>query len=147
MLNLSEAFNNHDVFLITVDSEITRDIIEFQTIYYLRDRIKYPLKFGLLALLILTPIYLSLIGIECAKIFLKERPDFLVTTGGDEAIPICYFGKLMGSKIICIESFTRIHNRSGTGLLLYPIADLFLVQWESLLSKYGKKARYWGSVA
>ena len=37
------------------------------------------------------------------------------------------------------------NNRSLTGRLVYPFADLFLVQWESLLELY-PKAKYVGGI-
>jgi beta-1,4-N-acetylglucosaminyltransferase len=81
------------------------------------------------------------------RILLKERPDVVISTGGGEiAIPFCYAGKLMGAKVVFIETLARVTTRSAAGKLIYPIADLFLVQWESLLKLYGSKAQYWGNV-
>jgi beta-1,4-N-acetylglucosaminyltransferase len=48
-------------------------------------------------------------------------------------------------KIVFVESTTRVHGLSLSGKLLHPIADLFLVQWESL-AKYYKRAKYVGFV-
>jgi hypothetical protein len=33
-----------------------------------------------------------------------------------------------------------------TGKWVYPITDLFLVQWESLLTQYGPKAKHVGGL-
>lgn len=82
---------------------------------------------------------------QAAKIMLQEKPDFIVTTGALLAFPFCVYAKLMRSKIIYIESFARVYNRSLTGKLVYPFADLFLVQWESLLQFY-PKAKYVGGI-
>ena len=49
------------------------------------------------------------------------------------------------TKVIYLETFARVNDRSLTGRLVYPIADLFLVQWESLLEFY-PKAKYVGGV-
>lgn len=83
--------------------------------------------------------------VSAGKIMHREKPDFLVTTGALIAFPFCLYAKLMGAKVIYIESFARVHDRSLTGRLVYPIADLFLVQWESLLELY-PKAKYVGGV-
>lgn len=82
---------------------------------------------------------------SAGKIMFREKPDFLITTGALIAFPFCVYAKLMGAKVIYIESFARVHDRSLTGKLVYPIADLFLVQWESLLEVY-PKARYVGGI-
>lgn len=79
------------------------------------------------------------------KILKKEKPDFVITTGALIAFPFCIFAKLRGTKIIYIESFARVNNQSLTGKLVYPFADLFLVQWEPLL-KFYPKAKYVGGI-
>lgn len=79
------------------------------------------------------------------SILRKEKPDCIITTGALIAYPFCLFGKLMGKKVIYIESFARVHDRSLTGRLVYPFADLFLVQWESMLQVY-PRAVYVGSI-
>ena len=61
------------------------------------------------------------------------------------AFPFCLFAKCMHKKVIYIESFARVHEKSLTGKLVYPFADLFIVQWESMLETY-PKAIYGGSV-
>ncbi len=79
------------------------------------------------------------------KIIQKEKPDVVITTGALIAFPICLIAKLRGAKIIYIESFARVKDRSLTGRLVYPFADLFLVQWEALLECY-PKAKYVGGI-
>lgn len=68
----------------------------------------------------------------------KEKPDILISTGSLVAVPILYLGKLMGKKIIFVETIARIEDLSLTGKLIYPIANYFIVQWESLRKKYPK---------
>lgn len=79
------------------------------------------------------------------KIIKKERPKVIVTTGALIAFPFCLIGKLHRVKIVYIESFARVYERSLTGKLVYPFADLFLVQWETLLKVY-PKAKYVGGI-
>jgi len=83
--------------------------------------------------------------VSAARIMNKERPDVVITTGALIAFPFCLFAKMMGSKVVYIESFARVNSRSLTGRLVYPFADLFLVQWEPLLKLY-PKAKYVGGV-
>lgn len=82
---------------------------------------------------------------EAGKILKKERPDVVITTGALLAFPFCLLAKWKGIKIVYIESFARVNNGSLTGKLVYPFADLFLVQWESLLKVY-PKAKYVGGI-
>ncbi len=79
------------------------------------------------------------------RVLRTEKPDVVITTGALIAFPFCLLAKLSGKKVIYIESFARVHNRSLTGRLVYPFADLFLVQWESMLACY-PKAKYVGGI-
>ncbi len=83
--------------------------------------------------------------VKAFKIMLKEKPQFVISTGALIAFPFCLFGKLMRAKVIYIESFARVHDKSLTGRLVYPFADLFLVQWETLQELY-PKAKYVGGI-
>ena len=134
MQRLMPAFEGKDYFFVTFKSDYSRHLeraylIEYK-LGYIRERLTW-----------LKTIFVAF------RILLKERPDVVISTGGGEiAIPFCYLSKLLGAKVVFIETLARITTRSAAGKLIYPLADLFLVQWETLLEKYGKKAQYWGSV-
>ena len=76
---------------------------------------------------------------------LRERLRYIVTTGTLLAIPVALLGKLLGIKLIYIESFAKLNDGTRTGLFLYRYADLFIVQWESMLRVY-PNAVYGGSI-
>lgn len=78
-------------------------------------------------------------------IILKENPDVVITTGALLSYPFCLIAKLFRKKVIYIESFARVYDASLTGKLVYPFADLFIVQWKTLLDCY-PKAIYKGSI-
>jgi beta-1,4-N-acetylglucosaminyltransferase len=135
MRRLVKALDGHDYFFVTFFSEANRNL-----------KNAYKLKFEGWNLRGKISVFKTVI--KAIYILLKERPNIIMTTGGgDIAIPFCYIGKLLRINIIYIETLARIESPSPTGKIIYPIADLFLVQWMSLLKKYGKKARYWGKVA
>lgn len=73
---------------------------------------------------------------EQLPILFQHSAKIIITTGAAVAIPICIYAKLMGKKVIYIESMARINSPSGTGKIMYKIADLFIVQWEELLQFY-----------
>lgn len=131
---LTHAFEGHKFFFVTYFSEGNKNLKNM-----------YRLKFdgwGLIGKISLAKNF-----IEAIYILTKERPNVIISTGGGEiAVPFCYIGKILGMKIIFIDTLARISTPSGGGRLIYPIADLFLVQWVSLLEKYGRKAKYWGQV-
>lgn len=91
--------------------------------------------------------FAKFIGV-CAQtihILIKEKPDMIISTGALTTYPLCLFGKIMGKKIIYIESFARVDTASLTGKFMYRIADLFIVQWQEMLEIY-PKAIYGGGI-
>ena len=69
-------------------------------------------------------------------IFIKERPDVVITTGPGMVVPTCLIAKLFKKKLIFIESFARMTSPSKTGEKLYRYADLFFIQNEYLKKFY-----------
>ena len=139
LFQLKPLFNHYDDQIVTekTDSNISlkkeyKDKINF-VIYGTKDH-----KFT----------YLFKLFLNCwieLFIFIKTRPKYIVTTGAHIAGPMCCLGKIFGSKVIFIETFANSHSKTITGKLVYKFADLFIVQWESMLKLY-PNAVYWGSV-
>lgn len=142
MLNIIEAFNGHEIFFVTTKAPTTIELNKNYKVYYVRRQYNIKNKW---AIYVREVLLLPKLFIWSIAIILKERPKLIISTGGGCTLPLCYLGKLLGVKIVYIESLARIHQPSGTGRLIHPIADLFLVQWESML-KFYKKAKYWGKV-
>lgn len=82
----------------------------------------------------------KMIGIlfKSLYIFLKEKPDVVISTGVLASIPMLFIGHIFKKKVIYIESFAKINSPTMTGKLIYKkkIADQFYVQWESMLEFY-----------
>jgi len=75
---------------------------------------------------------------QSLKIYVFEKPEVILTTGAGVALPMVLISKFFGKKIIFIESFSRAESPSFFGKLVYPIANLTVVQWKSLLRYYPK---------
>jgi UDP-N-acetylglucosamine:LPS N-acetylglucosamine transferase len=84
--------------------------------------------------------------LESFIILAASNPQYIITTGPGLGIPICILGKIAGRKVIVIESWSRTTSKSYAGKALYPISDLFFVQWPELLKEY-PEARYAGRLA
>lgn len=80
-----------------------------------------------------------------ARILRRERPDAVVCTGALACVPLCVLARLMGAKLVYIESFAKTDSPTMTGRLLYGKADRFYVQWPSMLGVY-PRARCVGGV-
>jgi UDP-N-acetylglucosamine:LPS N-acetylglucosamine transferase len=130
---LWSAFSEHECLLVTYRCERTEKADLVQRKYLIQNIGKNPWRMAkafVSALLILS----------------REGPDVVLSTGSEIAIPFLWIGKLVGAKTVYVESWCRIRTRSGTGPLVYPVADLFLVQWPEVLNLYGPKARYEGGL-
>lgn len=82
-------------------------------------------------------------GIRAISIWIKEKPDFVITTGTMVAYPFYLLAVLTHKKFVFIETFGRANMPTIAGRLMEKHTDLFIVQWETQ-KKYYKKAVYGG---
>ena len=73
------------------------------------------------------------------------RPRVVLTTGAGVAVPFAWLARLRGTRVVYVESFTRIEEPSLTCRLVAPVADRVYAQWPELLEAV-PKARYAGNV-
>ncbi|MBI2102597.1 UDP-N-acetylglucosamine--LPS N-acetylglucosamine transferase [Candidatus Woesearchaeota archaeon] len=76
--------------------------------------------------------------IDAFSILRKTKPDAILSAGPALTIPLFWLAKARGTKTIFVESWVRVHHQSLTGRLVYPVSDLFFVQWESMTKTYPK---------
>ena len=79
------------------------------------------------------------------RIWIKEKPNVVISTGSMAVIPFSMIAKLFRKKIVFIETFAKLNNPTMTGKYMYKRANLFIIQWESL-RKYYPNAVYGGSI-
>jgi len=135
LMCLKEIAKTYNSFFVTEEGGQAKDT-NLQNIYILKQINRRENAFI---------IHFIKLFIESVKILRKEKPDYIITTGALIAYPFCVLSKIFKIKVIYIESFARIENCSLTGKLVYPLADLFLVQWETMLRFY-PKAKYVGGI-
>lgn len=135
MLQLKEMFANYNYLLVTEETDVTHDLnTKYKCEYLLYGSRQYLLSYI---------IKFSFNILKSFYLFLKYRPEIIVTTGTHTAVPMCYIGWLFRKKIIFIESFAKRTSPTLSGRLVYPVATTFVVQWKSML-KYYPKAEFWG---
>ena len=135
MLSMEELFLKYDYLLVTEDDEINKELQNKYNVKYVHSAGKGRDLFFWFNFL--KNIFLSM------KLLLSYKPHFIITTGSHTAIPFCYLGKILGSKIIYILSNSRFYTRAKAANIVYPITDLFVVQWECSKKLY-KKSQYFG---
>ncbi len=137
MMQLKKLFKKYDYYIVTEKTKST---------LYLKDQYKKRVSYLVYGTKdhFFTYIFKLFYNImKSIYLYFKIHPDYIITTGTHTAGPICYLGKIFGSKIIYIETFANMSTKTITGKLIYPIADLFVVQWESMLALY-PEAKYGG---
>ena len=137
---VEKSLGKHEFFLCVTGFKTVRGMhLEgIRRIYWMPVLWRYQEPFGVLAsLLVSLPMFVW--------IFLKERPDALVTVGAEIAIPAFLVNRLLFRRpALFIESLTRIDTSSATGGWVARLATRVLVQWPQLLEFYGPKAEYRG---
>ena len=91
----------------------------------------------------LMPFKMLVNSCKAIYIWIKEKPDFVITTGTMVAYPFYFLAVLMRKRFVFIETFGRANMPTVAGRMMEKHADLFIVQWESQ-KKYYKKAIYGG---
>ena len=130
MLELQPAFEGHDTFYFCYDADTTRRL---DNAYLTPNKPYSPIRF-----------IMNLFRMW--RIYSFEKPDVIISTGAEIAIPGFLIAKLRGIPTLYIECGAQVTHPSMTGRLLIHIADNFLVQWPELLNVYGSKAKCAGSL-
>ena len=82
--------------------------------------------------------WMLIIVVRSLYILLREKPHAVICTGALATVPLCVLGKLLGKKIIFIESISKSRTGTRTGKMVYHFADVFIVQWGSMKKVYPK---------
>jgi len=130
LMQLEKMFEKYDFNLIT---EKTKSNLYLKEKY--KDKVSF-LTYGTKDHMLTYPFKLLYNCFKSLFLYLKIHPDYIVTTGVHTSAALCCLGKIFGTKVIYIETFANICTKTVTGKCLYPIADMFIVQWDSLLKLY-----------
>lgn len=137
LLQLEPLFRNYDYHIVTEKTAITVNLAK-----------KHPMSFLVYGARNYPFRYIFKFSYNIVKsfyLFFRERPDIVITTGVHTAVPMCYIAKLFRRKVVFIESFAKSKSPTLAGRFVYPIADLFIVQWETM-KKFYPNAEYGGSI-
>ncbi len=133
LMQLKPMFENYDYHIIT---EKTKSNLSLKNKFPNRVSFLVYGSYTTLGRKIIYPFKLLFNTIKSFFLYLKIRPKYIVSTGAHTSGPMCLIGHILGSKIIYIETFANSESKSRTGSIVYKFADLFIVQWESMLKLY-----------
>ena len=124
LLMLEKLEKNFDIYFVTERTEYSS---EKQNVYYIKQINRQENFF---------PFNFIIVFMQSLKIFLKEKPDIIISTGALSVIPTFLVGKLFKKKLVFIESFAKINTPTLTGKFIYKFADVFIIQWSELKKVY-----------
>lgn len=131
---LKEFWENHERVWVTFDKIDSQSLLKDEKKYWCY----YPTNRNLKNLFLNS--FLAL------KVLIKEKPDVIISSGAAVAIPFFYLGKIFGCKTVYIEVYDRIDLPTVTGKIVYPVSDLFVLQWESQKKFYPKGVNIGGII-
>ncbi len=123
VLALKSVFENFSHFFVTFDRPDAREKLRGERVYFVEDPKRNPLK-------LLLNLFQSFV------VFLRERPDVVISTGAGVALPMILISKVFGKKVIFVETMAAVRTPSLTGRIAYRFSDLFVIQWKGLKRFY-----------
>ena len=133
LLKLADSWQSHEVFYVSTLKSVTEKLRKLGRFYITGEcNREHPFR----AVLVLA---------NCIKIMMKERPDVIISTGAAPPCLLCLVGKLLGTKIVWIDSIANVERLSLSGRIIRPFADLILTQWPDLADNY-QNVEYVGTV-
>lgn len=133
LLDLRPVWSAHDAFFVTEDTALGRSLD--QRTYFMphfgwgQAKLGAPFKMAWRA-------FISFF--RSAALMMRERPQAVITTGAGAVFFTVIWARLLGARIISIESFARFEHPSLFGRMVAPLAHDFVVQSAQLAQHYPK---------
>ena len=128
---LASAYEGHDYFYFTFAGPVARELQKTARVRTIPNVVRSRPDLWIIG------------ALYSAYLALVERPDVIITTGAGVVVFFCFLSKLLGAKLIFLESMAKIERPTLTARLLYPFSDLFIVQWPGLL-RFFPRAQFVG---
>jgi UDP-N-acetylglucosamine:LPS N-acetylglucosamine transferase len=133
LLKLASSWNGYETVYVTTTDVVRKKLTAFGHVYVAGECNRQQ------------PIRVLRVLLRCIKIILKEKPDVVMSTGAAAGCILCFLGKMLGAKVVWIDSITNVNHISLAGRMVRHIADLFIVQWPGLAARY-RNAEFVGTV-
>lgn len=128
LLQLKSLFYNYDYLLVTEKDKSTISLKDKYNVKYLvygtrKNLFSYFFKF-------------IFNFIKSFIIFIKFKPDVVITTGAHTCVPMLFIAKLFKKKSIYIETMANRKTKTMTGKIVEKWVTYFVVQWEDMKNLY-----------
>jgi hypothetical protein len=128
LLQLKSLFSNYDYLLVTEKDRSTISLKDKYNVKYLvygtrKNLFSYFFKF-------------IFNFIKSFIIFIKFKPDVIITTGAHTCVAMIFIAKLFKKKSIYIETMANRKTKTMTGKIVEKWVTYFVVQWEDMKNLY-----------
>ena len=137
LLDLKPVWSQHDYFFVTEDTALGRSLADEHRVAFVphygwgQARLGKGLRMARAAVVNF---------FQAAAVMLRERPQVVISTGAGAVFFPVLWARLMGARVVVIESFARFEHASLFGRMAAPFAHDFVVQSEQLARHYPKAA-------
>lgn len=122
LMKLEEVWQAHEAFFITTGKMVVKHVAELhQARVYAVGESNHNHPFKVIRTFV-----------RCLMILLRERPDVVVSTGAAHGCICSLLCKLMGGKVVWVDSIANVKRLSLSGRMVRPFADLCITQWPEI---------------
>ena len=133
LLKLTSSWNGYETLYVTTTDVVRDKLKKFGRVYVVGECNRQH------------PIRVVKVFFRCVRIIFSERPDVVISTGAAAGCMLCFLGKILGARVVWVDSITNVERISLSGRMIRSFADLFLVQWPELARKH-KNVEYVGEL-
>lgn len=131
LLRLRPAFSGFDVAYVTVQNSYRSDVSGAR-FYVVADATRWD-RFKLLKMMA-----------QLCAILVRERPDYVLSTGAAPGLIALRLAKLFGARVLWLDSIANVEELSLSGRKALKFADLTLTQWPEVAKH--SQAKFKGAV-
>lgn len=129
LFDLEPVWGEHDAFFLTEDTALGRSLAEKHAVRFVPHVALGQARLG-------KPLHMIAAAASnffaSARAMLQERPDVVLTTGAGAVFFGVLWARLLGAKVVVIESFARFDSSSAFWKIASPLAHARVVQSEAL---------------
>lgn len=133
LLDLKSVWESYDHFFVTEDTALGRSVASEEPTHFVAHAAWGQAKLG-------APFKMIGAGIanffQSLKIVTKERPDVVITTGAGSMVFVTLWARLLGAKILLVDSFARFDGPSLFARIAGPLAHVRIAQSQSSANKW-----------
>lgn len=124
LLKLADSWQQYEVFYVSTANIVAKKLNRYGPTHVVGECNREHL------------LQVFLVLFRCVRVIIHERPNVIISTGAAVGCIMCFLGKLLGAKVVWIDSIANVGWISLSGRMVRHIADLFLVQWPEVAEQY-----------